>query len=196
MSRVERSPEPTQIIGVTPMERLLSFAVAAVLASSAPSPGDDSLPQIEGAHTPAEEGAIDALHQTLDAWLSVYSDYPETERPVARILVVEPGYEFEHLGRMTVLGGTMRGAYASDTATIYLLRPWNAGRPRDQSVLLHELVHHRQVDAKHWYCGQAMEWDAYKLQEEFLAAHGIDPEFHWTRILLESSCAVRDHHPG
>lgn len=168
---------------------------ATFVAVCPPAGADAPATPVEGARSPHEPRAIAALLPTLDAWITAYSDYPETDRPLAAIRLVEPGYALDHHGQTTVLGGTIRGVYDAETATIYLLRPWFADRPEDQSVLLHELIHHRQVEAKHWYCGQAMEWNAYKLQEAFLEAHGIDPGFHWASILLESSCAVRDHHP-
>lgn len=177
------------------MTPLRTFATAALLATATPAAPDTSGTRIEGATTPREAPAVEALLPTLEAWLDAYSGYPATARPLAAISLVRPGYELDHHGRTTVLGGTIRGVYEEESATIYLLRPWFADRPEDQSVLLHELVHHRQVKARHWYCGQAMEWDAYKLQERFLGQHGIDPGFHWAAILLESSCAVRDHHP-
>ena len=62
-------------------------------------------------------------------------------------------------------------------------------------MLLHELYHHRQVEARHWYCPEAMEWDAYRVQAGFLGALGEDGGFDWVRLALISSCTPGDHHP-
>ena len=53
----------------------------------------------------------------------------------------------------------------------------------------------RQAAAHHWYCPQAMEWDAYLIQERYLNALGETGGFNWAWVLLASSCTARDHHP-
>ena len=57
------------------------------------------------------------------------------------------------------------------------------------------MVHHRQADL-HWYCEQAQEWRAYKLQSQWLADQGLKDDFYWPAIVLKSSCTKRDIHPG
>jgi len=130
----------------------------------------------------------------LDHWLDRASDYPARADPpgIAFIDAEDAHAMRERSGRFD---GRLRGLYAETTGTIYLVRPWDARDPRDVSVLLHELVHHRQVGARHWYCDSAKEWDAYKLQERWLAQLGIDAGFYWPAILLEASCTPRDIHP-
>lgn len=138
-----------------PLKTLATALTAAFVATTVQA--DGMIPRIEGVKSPYEAPAIAALLPSLDTWITAYSDYPETDRPLAAITLVEPGFSLEHDGKAMQLGGTLRGLYDAESATIYLVRPWFGDDPYDQSVLLHELVHHRQVDAKHWYCGQAME---------------------------------------
>lgn len=178
------------------MTRHLTQAAALLSAMLVPClPASAAETRIEGSAAPFEAQAVRDLIPVLDAWISLNSDYPETDRPLARVVFVEPGFEVLHDGQRTTLGNTTRGVYVDDDASIYLVRPWYGDTAFDQSVLLHELVHHRQKDARHWYCEAAQEWDAYKLQEEYLAALDTPSGFHWASILLDSSCAVRDHHP-
>jgi len=166
---------------------------AAALFAAAPAASGT---RVEGTRTAFEAPAVAALLPELEVWLDANSDYARAGTPLARIVFVEAGHEIPHDGQTTRLGSTVRGVYEDESATIYLVRPWFGDDPRDKSVLLHELVHHRQAAGpRHWYCPQAMEWDAYKLQEAWLAEHGLESGFHWAAILLDSSCSVRDHHP-
>jgi hypothetical protein len=61
-------------------------------------------------------------------------------------------------------------------------------------VLLHELVHAVQFDNRSWDCLGAPEWQAYKMQEAWLAEHGISADFDWLLIYMQSRCP-RDIHP-
>jgi hypothetical protein len=148
------------------------------------------------AATPAASAGADPgrLRPALERWLDRHGPYPPRDDP-PRIMLVDPA-EALTIGRhATRFGGRLRGLYDSATGTIFLVRPWSAANPRDVGVLLHELVHHRQQTAKHWYCPQEQEWEAYKLQAAWLAEMGIDGGFYWPAILLESSCTPRDIHP-
>ena len=77
---------------------------------------------------------------------------------------------------------------------IHLVRPWGAANARDQSRLLHELIHDVQFQNKSWECPNATEWEAYKLHEEWLQQHGINPNFNWFAIQMRARCP-RDIHP-
>lgn len=139
-------------------------------------------------------GEILGIVQGLEQWLDHASPYP-ARMEIPGIVFVDSDEAHTMRARSGRLGGRLRGIYAATTATIYLVRPWSPRDPRDVSVLLHELVHHRQVTARHWYCDTAQEWDAYKLQERWLAEQGLDAGFYWPAILLEASCTPRDIHP-
>ncbi|MHA3977060.1 DUF6647 family protein [Halovulum sp. GXIMD14794] len=172
------------------MNALRTSLIAFVLAAPAAAE-----PEVLGAHAPYEPRAILNTMEVLDLWLDGYSDLPRADVPVARVALVEPGSPILFEGQLTQVAETVRGAYDAETATIYLVRQWYQETAFDRSVLLHEMVHHRQTTAQHWYCPQAMEWDAYLLQEAYLNAHGETGAFNWAWVLLASSCAVRDHHP-
>lgn len=170
----------------------LFLGLAACLLATIPAAAE---PEVAGLRTPYERQAILAIAEELDLWLDTHTDLPRPPLPLARVELVAPRAEILHEGHMTALGGSVRGVYDTQTATIYLVRQWFGDTARDRSVLLHEMVHHRQAHAQHWYCPQAMEWDAYLIQEDYLNAHGETGAFNWAWVLLASSCAVRDHHP-
>lgn len=136
-----------------------------------------------------------ALIEELEDWLDANTELPRSAIPLVRVALIAAGDEVSYEGRLTRLEDTVRGLYDEGSATIYLVRPWSGDTAWDRSVLLHELVHHRQAAARHWYCPQAMEWDAYRIQESYLDAHGQTGDFQWGWVLLVSSCASRDHHP-
>lgn len=170
----------------------LAASVALCLLLAAPAA---AAPAVTGATSPQEPYAVHATMEQLDLWLDTYTDLPRPDTPLARIGFVAAGEAVPYAGRMTRLESTMRGLYDEASATIYLVRPWFGDTAPDRSVLLHEMAHHRQATAKHWYCPEAMEWDAYRIQEEYLAKLGETGDFNWTWIALLSSCAPRDHHP-
>lgn len=152
-------------------------------------------PEIAGVTSPYEARTILNTMEKLDLWLDAYTELPRSEVPLERVEIVPPGAEIHYEGQMMQIDQSVRGVYDAESATIYLVRQWYGETAFDRSVLLHEMVHHRQVSAQHWYCPQAMEWDAYLLQERYLNAHDTTGEFNWAWVLLASSCAVRDHHP-
>jgi len=75
------------------------------------------------------------------------------------------------------------------------VRPWSADEPFSVSVLLHELVHHRQAEDGHWYCSGAQELPAYKLQQAWLDRFGLKANINWVAVLLESGCTPKDIYP-
>ena len=130
----------------------------------------------------------------LESWLDRHSPYPARQAaPV--IEIVSASVAADRLGRHTGSGGTLRGLYDPETATITLVAPWSADDAVDRSVLLHELIHHRQHTARHWVCAGAQELPAYKLQDTWLDQHGAAVEINWMAAVLEAGCSRRDHHP-
>ncbi len=172
------------------MNVLKTSLMAMILATAT-----NAAPKIAGDPAPYESRTIRNTMEELNLWLDAYTDLPRSDVPLARVELVEPGSEVLYEGQMTRIGDTVRGLYDGETATIYLVRQWYGETASDRSVLLHEMVHHRQASAQHWYCPHAMEWDAYLIQEDYLNAHGETGDFNWAWVLLASSCAVRDHHP-
>jgi len=137
-----------------------------------------------------------ALVTYLEAWLDAHTDLPRratapqvrltTAARVMRLAPVRAASDRSHT----------RGLYDPESRTIWLIRPWDARNPYDVSVLLHELVHHRQAQHGHWYCPGAQELPAYRLQQAWLNALGLEPNVNWIAVILEAGCAPHDIHPG
>lgn len=131
----------------------------------------------------------------LENWLDTHADLPRratqpnirlaTTAQVARLAPVRAASDSTQT----------RALYDPESQTIWLVRPWDARNPYDVSVLLHELIHHRQADYGHWYCPGAQELPAYRLQQTWLNAMGLEPDVNWIAVILESGCTPRDFHP-
>ena len=68
------------------------------------------------------------------------------------------------------------GLYNNETKTIYLSKAFWPASTRDQSILLHELVHHMQYSRNYKFyrglCKGLIEREAYDLQEKWLKKRG------------------------
>lgn len=65
--------------------------------------------------------------------------------------------------------------YEDATETIYLSENWTGASKAEQSVLVHEMVHHLQKRARLAYaCAGAREKPAYLAQKAWLESHGLD----------------------
>lgn len=137
--------------------------------------------------------AIDGLVEELETWLDQHSEHPRAETS-PRIRYLEGSPQITETSS-SVVANKPRGLYSPFTQTIFLYEPWNADNPVDQSVLLHELEHHRQQGRSHWYCPGAQELPAYRLQQKWLSEHGIELNVNWVEIVLISGCTRRDIHP-
>lgn len=72
---------------------------------------------------------------------------------------------------------TIVAVYDDSSATIYLPQGWTGASPAEQSVLVHEMVHHLQNRSGLKYeCLGAREKPAYLAQKQWLEAHGLDLE--------------------
>lgn len=155
--------------------------------AEAPTP-PDLAPEWRHAET------MPGLTATLDDWLDVNSAWSRRDAP-PRIRIVS---EWEAKARRGVTAsrqnGPLRGLYDADREEIMLVAPWNPRSAKDVSVLLHELIHHRQAPY-HWYCPAAQELPACRLQDAWLAERGMRANMNWMAVVLESGCARRDIHP-
>ncbi len=134
-----------------------------------------------------------ALIEELQNWIDTASDLPRARKP-AKIVFVEP-YEVVEPSKMAVsIGNVPRGLYNPTKGEITLVLPWNARNPQDISVLLHELIHHRQ-NGMYYYCQAAKEQDAYYLQRNWLEERDLSLDVNWVAVILASSCTPRDIHP-
>lgn len=134
------------------------------------------------------------LIDTLDHWLDAESPYPP-RATAPRIRMISPQRALAMSTGKGRLGSTRRGLYDPDSQTIFLVRPWSIRNPQDVSVLLHELAHHRQATARHWYCPGQQELPAYRLQEAWLAERGESIEINWIAASLAAGCTPNDFHP-
>lgn len=170
------------------IQKLKPTACAALLAVSAMTTSGP----VFGGETQA--GVIQpGLVEQLNAWISKNSEYLPREGSLT-IELVDADTAMHLQGEHANTGGTLKGLYDEKITAIYLVEPWNPENKYDQSILLHEMIHHRQVTTKHWYCAEAQEWPAYKLQAAFLEENDIVPDFYWPAIVLWSSCSRRDFH--
>ena len=140
-----------------------------------------------------QHGISPTLIYRLNTWLDAETEY-ETRASQPQIKFIETEQAENLRGVAGHSGGRTHGLYDAEAQTIYLTKPWSSVNPRDISVLLHEMVHHRQA-GQHWYCVQAQEWRAYQIQAQWLAEHQIADDFYWPAVLLQSSCSKRDIHP-
>lgn len=69
---------------------------------------------------------------------------------------------------------------------------WNPSDTRTVSFLVHELVHHAQLFSRKSYpCANAKEWEAYHLQNMWLAEHNLPPAVEENWIATMASCDQR-----
>lgn len=155
---------------------------------------DCPMPPVTPVENPARVPA--GLVSELLTWIGQASDYDVTEALAdpPSVTFCPPGEIIAYEDTALRVGDDIRGAYDWPGRRVILVEPWDASRDRDVSVLLHELIHHVQLGARDWECVGAPEWEAYKLQERWLAARGIDPEFDWLQIYMISRCPS-DVHP-
>ncbi len=136
---------------------------------------------------------VTTLAETLDGWLKDRIAYPRKAPP--RIRIIDSAGAANLRQRSVRMSQRTRGLYDPEAQTIYLVAPWSPRDAGDVSVLLHELVHHRQDGARHWYCPGAQEPEAYRLQQAWLAERGLAMRINRIAVVLEAGCARRDIHP-
>jgi hypothetical protein len=167
---------------------LARTSMICLLILAAPAKASDLLAWREAPDT-------QALVTHLEDWLDANSDLPRSQStPSLRLTTTA------HVARLAPMRAAnsathTRGLYDPEAETIWLVQPWNAKNPYDVSVLLHELVHHRQAGHGHWYCPGAQELPAYRLQQAWLNEMGLEPDVNWIAVILESGCTPRDFHP-
>jgi hypothetical protein len=131
----------------------------------------------------------------MEDWLDTHTDLPRRDTSPLVQLTSHAHASGIALNHRTSASPTLRGLYDPDTETVWLVRPWDARNPFDVSVLLHEMVHHWQAAAGHWYCPGAQELPAYRIQQAWLNALGLEPDVNWIAVVIEAGCTPRDIHP-
>jgi hypothetical protein len=134
-------------------------------------------------------------HSSLIAiakWVSANADLPMmTNLPGVELVPLaeltrrrEKGLASFYTGAAFVAAG-----YDDATRTIYLPENWSNKSPTDESVLVHEMVHHMQNEAGIKYaCGDARAEPAYVAQDKWLRTHGLTltQEFQVDMLALEA----------
>ncbi len=132
------------------------------------------------------------LIRELTAWVAGHTDY-DTTRPMRdppSIAFCKAGEIIRYEGKDLIVDAQLRAAYDLRRRRIFLVLPWRASDARDVSTLLHDI----QFSSHPWPCKGQAEWEAYKLQEAWLAERGLASGFDWPQIFLLSRCP-RDVHP-
>jgi Domain of unknown function (DUF6647) len=194
---------------------LLSFAVIWVAISSGafaiteeiqstetdceiePIPGaEDATDQAFEPEALAFENSREVVRDLIE-WIGQNTNY-DIERSLTNppsVSFCDTGETIEYEAMEIVVDAQLRAAYDAKIRHVFLVRPWDASDTMDQSRLLHELIHDVQYLNRGWNCLQEPEWEAYKLQEMWLAQNGLDANFDWLQIFFASRCP-RDIHPG
>ena len=144
-----------------------------------------------------EPGAPDTefLLKLLD-WIGEATDYPVTglRDDLPAISFCRTGQTIAYEGHDMIVDRSLNAAYDALDKRIWLVLPWSAEDTRQVSILLHELVHHVQFQSRDWPCPQASEEEAYRLQHQWLAEHGLASGFNWFVIWMRARCP-REVHP-
>lgn len=137
--------------------------------------------------------SISELVAVFDTWLDQNTDLQRSDSN-PEIRFISASFAATLRGSSASSFGRTRGLFDPASLTIYLILPWDQKDPHDASVLLHELVHARQV-GRHYYCPGAQEEAAYRFQDDWLRERGLRAKVNWIAVILESGCNRRDFHP-
>jgi hypothetical protein len=141
---------------------------------------------------PTEIRATNAGLSELAQWLSTNFGLPHAVEPprIERVTQLRL-YQLRHraflstsmapnAGQSAVLPGYQRevvAVYEDSTQTIYLAETWTGASVAEQSVLVHEMVHHLQnIAGMKFACGGEREKPAYFAQSDWLRLHGLELE--------------------
>jgi hypothetical protein len=194
------------------------FTFATVGLSNAQGVRPNDVPSLTTIESPAVQSQLDAtrpLHTLLTeivTWLSANFDLPAIQD--------HPSVEFVSPAKLASMRNEDRGIlpdrtretgvyapveaahqrevvalYAGTTKTIFLSNSWTGTTPAEQSVLVHEMVHHLQNLGKlKFECPMAREKLAYMAQDQWLKRFGKDLETEFEvdmfTVLVSSSCML------
>jgi hypothetical protein len=185
------------------MCRILLYACV-LIATTAASPATRAGPiQSRGLVTATAE----RLMSEISDWLVSNADLPSiAEQPSIEFVADAKLEELRHQqpadphagasASDKPVAGRRSGAialYDFSRRTIFLSANWTGTSPADQSILVHEMVHHVQNMAKMKFeCPMAREQLAYRIQNRWLARFGMDLESVFQidpfTVLVNSAC--------
>ena len=150
---------------------------------------------------------LDGLLQEILAWIPANFDLPAGKPPPAikflsqeqlaaiRYDRVAAGQDRESAPTSTSLGQERNvvALYDDNSETVILPVGWTGTTPAEQSVLVHEIVHHLQkIPRLKFDCPMAREKMAYLAQDQWLERFGtnIEKEFELDKftLLISSAC--------
>ncbi|WP_323766407.1 DUF6647 family protein [Marinovum sp.] len=173
---------------------LLAVALATAIVALFPAPPRAENTTLALSSEWRQADTVHALVSTLEDWLDARADWPRRQG-LPRIHFVSQWQAAARQGATASFQrGRLRGLYDPDRSEILLVRPWDSRNAEHVSVLLHELVHHRQAP-HYWYCPAPQELPAYRLQEAWLSEQGLSAEVNWVAVVLDVGCTPRDIHP-
>ncbi len=166
--------------------RTWGFIPALLLTSGSAvaQPPPDNLPVSLEAGATSKHPAlteVDApLARLIINWLSRNFDLPAAS-PAPRIVLASTE-AMESLRHRNALAGSRTGKasdivaiYVDAERTVYLREGWNGTSPAEQSVLVHEMVHHLQnLTGIAYACTEERERLAYAAQGAWLSMFGSD----------------------
>ncbi len=128
---------------------------------------------------PVRGATLDLMVREILEWLNERTEYSVSSAPNIVFLDNFNVAIAEHERRREEsvdVGFKFRGSYNHHSKTVYLRNDWNGHARKDWVVLVHELVHHAQVEArKRFECLEDEELEAIVLSVNFLNHKFGDP---------------------
>lgn len=165
--------------------RLETLILSVVLGMAGPaSAGETCAGDVELPRVP------EAVVAELVGWIArnTMYDMRTTWRDPPEIVFCSVGETIDYEGRDLLVDPALRAAYDLPARRIHLVEPWSADNLVDRSILLHELIHDAQLRDRDWDCLAAPEWEAYRLQDQWLQEQGVILPFDWPAIRRLSHC--------
>lgn len=126
---------------------------------------------------------MDTLIIALIAWIAAHSNLAAADRPHVQNVPKQTMSALYFGAAGTKNFFHLEAFYFPSKATIYLPDTWRPADLRDESVLVHELVHHLQAANKvRVSCPAALERQAYDLQFTWLREHGVEDPYEYTGL--------------
>jgi uncharacterized protein DUF6647 len=161
--------------------------------------GQETSHQVDAAQT------AKSLSEEVIVWISANFDLPaKSDRPQIRFATQSEMMRIRIADRMRWRGYVQEepaaenernvvAIYDTSSRTIYLPENWRGESPADQSILVHEMVHHLQnLAGVKFECPAAREKAAYLAQDKWLARIGksleSDFDVDMFTVVISSAC--------
>jgi hypothetical protein len=168
-------------LGVIPLVALtLTFGLMPGFANEPwICPSDDGVPKVS-----------QTLYADLVGWIALHTvyDVSRTWYEPPEIVFCSAGDIIAYEGRDVLVDPALRAAYDLPARRIHIVLPWSPDGLIDRSILLHELIHDVQLQNRDWDCVGAPEWEAYRLQDQWLQEQCVILPFDWPAIRRLSEC--------